>query len=526
MKDINEIKREVNLIDYARRRGIDVTDAGKAHCPFDPPDNNRSFSIIKGDDGFWHWTDFHDGSKGTIVDLVMRMDRVDDSEACRKLLAEYGDPKPMGHRAMLESTEPATAGIPELVHVILGALILKPSLMNDSGLTKDDFPFGRARDTFAAIRGIWEDTQPQEIDIVQVSEEIGGDNPITFITALTDGAIKLEPMIFKGRVAELRKRAITRRLVTKIECQARTGVLRLGPLLQDIKDYETLSMEAAADEIAGFSLASKAGDFRAYIEARRGKKFWGHEIKSLPMLTRVLMGIRDMTVLCAKAKTGKSTLALQISSDLNKDGVGVLYYDFENGPFSIMSRKICRDSSLTFEDLFSADPTNRGSVEMAIRGLEELRDFAIITDRKLTIEKVRSHVELMKAATSRPEVLVVIDSLQKLPMENLKERRAAIDLWLRGLEELKAEDPAVTILMISELSRDGGKPKESGDIEYTGHFLLELEMDMTDDEIKRGGDNGIRRLRIKSARDIPIPSAALLYHADFRHWTFNEGGDA
>lgn len=107
-------------------------------------------------------------------------------------------------------------------------------------------------------------------------------------------------------------------------------------------------------------------------------------------------------------------------------------------------------------------------------------------------------------------------------MENLRERRAAVDLWLRNFEELKAEDPYLTILLVSELSREGQKPKESGDIEYTGHFLLRLEKNQTEEEIRKlGFDDNIRKLWIEYARDVATGNP-IKYQADFSHWKFNE----
>jgi len=118
--------------------------------------------------------------------------------------------------------------------------------------------------------------------------------------------------------------------------------------------------------------------------------------------------------------------------------------------------------------------------------------------------------------------LITIDSLQKLPMENLRERRAAVDIWLRNFEELKAEDPYLTILLISELSREGQKPKESGDIEYTGHFLLRLESNQNEEEIRKSGyDDNIRMLWIEHARDVAT-GGNIKYQANFRYWRFKE----
>ena len=292
------------------------------------------------------------------------------------------------------------------------------------------------------------------------------------------------------------------------------------PVLKKILD--DYAVEDVSADIADFSLAARAGELRSFIESKRGSRLWGHDLKSLPTLAAVLMGLREIIVLAARPKVGKSTLALQIASDVHSQGIPVIYFDFENGPLNLMARELCRKNGLTLAELFSPEGDQAAFVEGGILRLQEIKNFSIITDRKLTIEKIRGFVSQMKSASGRGETLIVIDSLQKLPMENLRERRAAVDLWLRGLEELKAEDPGLTVILISELSREGGKPKESGDIEYTGHFLLELQANRSEEGMNEMGDDGIRNLYIKSARDVQIPAGPLRLEADFLRWTFRE----
>lgn len=54
-------------------------------------------------------------------------------------------------------------------------------------------------------------------------------------------------------------------------------------------------------------------------------------------------------------------------------------------------------------------------------------------------------------AGDRP-LLIVVDSLQKLPMQ-LEDRRAGVDAWVRLLERLRHEHDAA-VLLISEIKRD------------------------------------------------------------------------
>lgn len=385
-----------------------------------------------------------------------------------------------------------------------------------SRLHEDLFTLEDNRIIFRKIRELQKNGS---VDMVILIDSLAGRVKADYISGLGAGAIMggSGELHFHDYINQLTRLSKERQVKAVIG-----NILREPDFLPVLKrilaDYE---LEEVSD-IGGLSMAARAGGLRSYIEARRGSKLWGHEVKSLPVLSAVLMGIREIIVLAAQPKMGKSMLALQIASDLHDQGIPVLYFDFENGAFNLMARELSRKMKLSLEEIFSGEGNAAAFTESGISRFAEYKNFSIITDRKLTIDKVRGHIKEAKKAAGVQDVFIIIDPLQKLPMENLRERRAAVDLWLRGLEELKAEDPGLSVLLISELSREGGKPKESGDIEYTGHFLLQLETNRTEKEIGDHGDDGIRKLIVKAARDIPLPGGPLKLEADFRYWTFSE----
>lgn len=267
-----------------------------------------------------------------------------------------------------------------------------------------------------------------------------------------------------------------------------------------VKDYK----QEEADPIENHVIANHTDTLRDFVNKRREGKSWGVPLKSCPRLSNALMGIREISVLIAEPKVGKSTFALQVASDIADTGAGVIYYDFENGRLNLMIRQFCRKYDRSYKNIFDSKE------EMNLELLAEYKNFAIINDRALSINKIRSHIFNMKRATEQEKVFIVIDSLQKLPMKDLKERRAAIDQWLRDIEGLTTNDPGLSVLMVSEVSRQG-LPKESGDIEYTGHFILRLEKV---DDMKRS-------LYIEYARDVES-GKTIGYEVDFGRWKFTE----
>jgi hypothetical protein len=101
----------------------------------------------------------------------------------------------------------------DLERTILGALALRPNLLESFDLHDSDFPIGRLRQTFTAIAGLWEESRPAEIDPLILAEWIGDDGAATFIGSLFDGNIKMDESAFRGRIAELRDKRLSLEIV-------------------------------------------------------------------------------------------------------------------------------------------------------------------------------------------------------------------------------------------------------------------------------------------------------------------------
>jgi len=90
--NLDEIKRDINLIDYAKTHwDLNIDSKGRGSCPFHPPDNHDSFSIWKGDKGFWRYKCFHDDITGTIIDLKAILENISEEDSIKHLLEEFED---------------------------------------------------------------------------------------------------------------------------------------------------------------------------------------------------------------------------------------------------------------------------------------------------------------------------------------------------------------------------------------------------------------------------------------------------
>ena len=153
-------------------------------------------------------------------------------------------------------------------------------------------------------------------------------------------------------------------------------------------------------------------------------------------------------------KAGKSCFFMQLSTEMARRQTPVIYYDFENGRQKIYSRTLCRLSRLSQDQirLGNMDAEESGRLEAAHEEFRVILSFfRVVTDRKLSPDIMRRHIDFLQNETHRSETLVVLDSLHKLPFKDLSERRTGIDEWLRHLETIRDEQN-VAFLVISELS--------------------------------------------------------------------------
>ncbi|MEQ8191624.1 MAG: DnaB-like helicase C-terminal domain-containing protein, partial [Candidatus Eremiobacterota bacterium] len=146
----------------------------------------------------------------------------------------------------------------------------------------------------------------------------------------------------------------------------------------------------------------------------------------------------------------------------------------------------------------------------------------VVTNRKIELTDIFQQIDYAREITDKKKILLVFDSLQKLPVKSLRDRRSGIDSWLRDLEEIR-DRKEVEILLISEIKRDdrggGYRPlvdsfKESGDIEYTADTALGIYRPDAE-------DNTLVRLEVLAGRDVESGIVSD-YRVKYPFWEFEE----
>jgi replicative DNA helicase len=210
----------------------------------------------------------------------------------------------------------------------------------------------------------------------------------------------------------------------------------------------------------------------------------------------------------------------------------VLYYDFENGAQKILQRTLSRLSRVAVERIVSEQLKDEEQTRLkdARQELQEmLLFFRVVNDRQINPDLMRRHIDFLRHETRRDDVIVVVDSLHKLPFKDFSERRTGINAWLRELESIR-DELRVGFLVISELTRqesgryDGvphmGLFKDSSDIEYTADnamiFLPEWEPIDIREKTER-----FNALWLVASRE-NSPGLIARYRLDFPYWGFSE----
>jgi len=300
------------------------------------------------------------------------------------------------------------------------------------------------------------------------------------------------------------------------------------------KNFQQAAFKLIRDARAFSPFSSPEKEFLQFqdrLQDESGDRY--HALQSgFSLLDQALGGIHGINILGGTPKSGKSIFFIQVATEMARRKLPVIYYDFENGRQKIYQRTICRLSRL------AADQILQGNIDGAqTANLQAARDelrrilpwFRVVTDRKLTPEIMRRHIDFLRHETKNPYTLVVIDSLHKLPFKDFSERRTGIDAWLRQLESIR-DEMNVSFLVISELSRGKdetydiqphlGSFKGTGDIEYSADNALVL-LPAWDPFDNSPLDQRHNSLWLVASRE-HSPGKVADYRLDYPFWGFEE----
>lgn len=293
-------------------------------------------------------------------------------------------------------------------------------------------------------------------------------------------------------------------------------------------------MITLSEPLSPLSIARR--EYAAYeetLERRRGQKLLGLET-CFSRFNEALDGLRGLNILGAQPKTGKSTFFMQVATSLAMDQhIPVVYYDFENGRAKIYTRTLCRLTRVSEKAIArgALSAAEEETYHQSMKRLRRMMDlFKVVSDRKIDPEVMKKQIEFLRLDSGRDQMLLVIDSLHKLPFGTLTERRSGIDGWLRNFEQIR-DEMDVTFLIVSELSRgleghydeqpDLASFKESGDIEYTADNALIMTTEGSVYDQDKDDEGRMVKIWLVASREMS-PGLVAEYQVEFPFWSFRE----
>ncbi len=301
----------------------------------------------------------------------------------------------------------------------------------------------------------------------------------------------------------------------------------------DGEAFQAEVMQLVKDSRAFSPFATPGREYDLFQENMRHQQSEQYQAmqSGLTAFDQALGGIHGINIMGGAPKAGKSCFSIQLATEMARHQVPVIYYDFENGRQKILQRTLSRLSRLAVEQF--NEPLVAEEQRRYDEGQQQLRSmldyFRVVNDRSLTPELMRRHVDFLRHETHHDDVVVVIDSLHKLPFKDFSERRTGIDAWLRQLESIR-DEMQVAFLVISELNRqDGGRYdgvphmglfKGSGDIEYTADNAMVFLPDW-DAVDSPPGNERVNSLWLVASRE-QSPGLVGKYQLDFPYWGFKE----
>lgn len=242
-------------------------------------------------------------------------------------------------------------------------------------------------------------------------------------------------------------------------------------------------LEVEGDETNPFTAANL---FPAWLEKMR--KAGPAVDTTITALNRVIGGLSGLVIMGGPPGCGKTALAVQIAISHAKQGGGVIYCGFEEGPAGFFSKLMQRETGISRKDQATAlkEGWNKGSaadVSRAVEGeIKALADRLHIyglppAGQGIDRKAIQEGAEVFAATTGLP-ALVVVDSLHYTPLPGgAMTDKGAIDAALRAWSEIQQATGA-TVLLIGHQTKAEARGADNGLMAFSGSATIAYAVDM------------------------------------------------
>ena len=184
-----------------------------------------------------------------------------------------------------------------------------------------------------------------------------------------------------------------------------------------------------------------------------------------------------MTVIAAFTSVGKSSLAMNISVNVARQGNGVAYYSLEMGKAELASRVVSKDAELPASVVM-----NKKLLEWQLsdfeRAMKKNENLPIYIDECSTISFDKTISSIRTMVKQKDIKLAVIDYLQ-IYSQSIDNTESNLASMARAAKNI-AKEMGIAVLLLSQLNRNGNHPnikmlRGSGQIEESADNIVLID---------------------------------------------------
>ncbi|MGD6968746.1 replicative DNA helicase [Rossellomorea vietnamensis] len=407
----------------------------------------------------------------------------------------------------------------EAESMVLGAVFLEPSAINDIILKPEHFSQSRHRIIFTAMRGLQLDgVEVNPFSLVNLLgteiENVGG---VTYFTEISlccpsvSGLEHYQEVVLKSyRIRELRKSAA--HFLNDSSAQTAEAFYQ--------KYVETQELGLESGKRKGEALVELYESL--YADPVHAGISSGYE-----KLDGLTGGFKpgELIIAAGRPSMGKTALVLNLAYNAASKGTVVDFFSLEMSEKQLYQRLISRMASIDASKwhnpfrVFSDKETRKANE--ALNTCYKM-PFQIHDQGKLTLDEIRARIQKTRRENENAPCLVVIDYLQLIPNEGKFERHdLAIGSITRELKQM-AKQYKVPIILLSQLSRSveqrqDKRPlmsdlRDSGSIEQDADIVMLLYREAY---YKRDFEGQETEINLVKHRNGPVGTVRLKFVKEF-----------
>ena len=223
----------------------------------------------------------------------------------------------------------------------------------------------------------------------------------------------------------------------------------------------------------------------------------------------------ELSLLGARPSVGKTAFAIQIATDISKNGRKVAYVNLEMSKEMLANRFFARETGLNMQKIRNGMLTEEDR-KLLLAAADKLFELPItIYDDLYSIEDL--YVEMANQKRKNDLDMVIVDYIQLLTGNQYRsDRRLQMEYIINMLQRM-ARELNIHVMGISALSREGdgrrpkmGDLKEASGLEYAADMVIFLHRPDEQPDI----DKGLYHIEVivDKQRNGPIGTTEVAYH--------------